>query len=140
MYHEIFDLYHPYIGDKPTLYYLFLVRYRNNEEGSNNYGKSWRGRSGIVDKFQIGYSRLPVIDEILQAVGLIDIETKPSGRGRDKIFYTVNDPLIESQFYKNEEIIKNDLIEMITKRAKQGEDLRNILGKQKGKALCLNLL
>ncbi|MRX54639.1 hypothetical protein GJU41_11715 [Bacillus idriensis] len=102
VYHELFDLYHPYIGDKATLLYTYLLRSRNNEEDNSDYGKSWRGRKGIAEKFQLSFSTLPLIDDILVASGLIAIETRPSGRGREKIYYTVNDPLEREEFRKVE--------------------------------------
>lgn len=98
VYHELFDLYHPLIGDKATLYYTYLLRYRNNEEGGSSYGKSWQGRKGVAEKFQLSYSTLPHLDAILEASGLITIETKNIGRGRDKIYYIVHDPLERESF------------------------------------------
>jgi replication initiation and membrane attachment protein DnaB len=135
MYHEIFDLYHPYIGDKATLYYLFLVRYRNNDEKSQSFGKSWRGRSGIVEKFQLSYSTLPVLDDILQAAGLINIETIPSGRGKNKIYYIVHDPLPEEKFKRNEAVLVKNLKKLIAEKANTGKDIIPLLGKEKGRLL-----
>lgn len=43
VYHELFDLYHGYIGDKATLYYTFLLRYRHNREDSE-YGCGAAGK------------------------------------------------------------------------------------------------
>lgn len=128
VYHEIWDVYHPYIGDKPTMYYLFLLRYRDNKEGSRNHGQSWRGRKGIVAKFQLGYATLPLIDGILQASGLVDIETKPSGNGSEKIYYTVHDPLTEREFEAKEDEITEKLREFIIEK----EGARRLLGKEKG--------
>lgn len=91
VYHDLIDEYHPYIGDKALLYYMFLLRYRHTKEG-DMYGKSWNGRASVVSKFQMSFSTLPMLDKILQASGLIDIETKDVKRGREKIFYIVNDP------------------------------------------------
>lgn len=126
MYHEIFDLYHPYIGDKATLIYLYLLRSRNNEKGSVNHGKSWRGRAGLVEKFQFSYSTLPLIDGILEAAGLISIETKPSGRGRDKIYYVVNDPVESSQFERYERTLIENLTAYIISNPKAAK----LIGKE----------
>jgi replication initiation and membrane attachment protein DnaB len=127
IYHEMWDVYHPYVGDKATLYYLFLLRYRNNDQQSKNRGKSWRGRKGIVEKFQIGYATLPLIDDVLKAVDLVDIETRPSGNGADKIYYTVHDPLTESEFETKEAKFCEKLREL----ALEKKGVRGLLGKEK---------
>ena len=124
MFHELFDLYHPYIGDKATLYYLYLLRYRNNEQG-----KAWNGRSKVTEKFQLSFSTLPILDEILEASGLVTIERKPSGRGKDKIIYIVHDPLERAQFREQETHIAERLCAVI---AKQGGSIGKLLGKEKG--------
>jgi replication initiation and membrane attachment protein DnaB len=126
IYHEIFDLYHPYIGDKATLYYLYLLRYRNNDEQTGDYGKAWRGRKGVVEKFQLSYSTLPLLDDILEASGLIAIETKPIGRGREKIYYVVHDPLERERFREREEAI----VERLRKLVAEKPDVAKLLGKE----------
>lgn len=131
MFHELFDLYHPYIGDKATMYYLYLLRYRNNESNSENNGKSWKGRSGIIEKFQLSFSTLPVLDAILEASGLVTLEHKPSGRGRDKIYYIVHDPKERQQFREIESKIEGRLQEVIEKHGNIGK----LLGKEKGAKL-----
>ena len=131
MFHELFDLYHPYIGDKATMYYLFLLRYRNNEKASDNMGKSWKGRSGIIEKFQLSFSTLPVLDAILEASGLVSLEYKPSGRGRDKIIYVVHDPKERQQFRDIESQIEDRLRKVIEKHGNIGK----LLGKEKGSKL-----
>lgn len=125
LYNELFDLYHDYIGDKALLYYAYLLRYRNTEKGSELYGKSWRGRRGVVEKFQFSYSALPILDDVLVCAGLIDIETKPCGRGRDKIYYIVHDPKTREEFREDEADIKRKLLALIEE--KQGA--RSIVGK-----------
>lgn len=132
MYHEVFDLYHPYIGDKATLYYLYLLRFRNHEKEKDSYGKSWKGRASVVEKFQLSYSTLPVIDAVLEAVGLISLEYKSVGRGKDKIIYVVHDPLDREKFRANE-------AQMVAKLQKVGEKHTNI-GKLLGKELGIKLL
>lgn len=132
MYHEVFDLYHPYIGDKATLYYLYLLRFRNHEAEKESYGKSWKGRTSVVEKFQLSYSTLPVIDAVLEASGLISLEYKSVGRGKDKIIYVVHDPLDREKFRANE-------TQMIAKLRKVDENHTNI-GKLLGKELGIKLL
>jgi replication initiation and membrane attachment protein DnaB len=135
MFHELFDLYHPYIGDKATMYYLYLLRYRNNEVGNVDKGKAWKGRSGAVEKFQLSYSTLPILDEILEASGLVTIEHKPIGRGRDKIYYVVHDPK-ERQYFRNiEKDIKERLKDVILKQGKK--KIGKLLGKEKGAKLLV---
>jgi hypothetical protein len=126
VYHELFDVYHDYIGDKALLYYTFLLRYRNTEKGSDKYGKSWRGRRGVVEKFQFSYSALPLLDDVLNIAGLIDIETHPSGRGRDKIFYIVHDPSTREEFRRDEERIRSELLQLM----KDKPDVSRIVGKE----------
>ncbi|WP_141431955.1 hypothetical protein [Bacillus sp. 03113] len=128
MYHEVFDLYHPYIGDKATLYYLYLLRYRNHESEKETFGKSWNGRTNVVEKFQLSYSTLPILDSILEAVGLIKIEYKPVGRGKDKIIYIVNDPMDRRKFREQEAVIRERLRQVITKHTNIGK----LLGKEQG--------
>ncbi|NRG31124.1 hypothetical protein [Niallia circulans] len=128
MYHEVFDLYHPYIGDKATLYYLYLLRYRNHEAEKDTFGKSWNGRTNVVEKFQLSYSTLPIIDAVLEAVGLIAIEYKSVGRGKDKIIYVVNDPMDRPRFRAKEESIKEKLKQVIEKHTNIGK----LLGKEEG--------
>lgn len=111
VYHEIWDVYHPYIGDKATMYYLFLLRYRNNTELQSTHGMSWRGRKGVIAKFQLGYATMPIIDGILTAAGLVDIETRPSHNGADKIYYTVHDPLTTEEFQRKEGEIRRKMTE-----------------------------
>lgn len=126
LYHELFDLYHPYIGDKATLYYLYLLRYRNNDEG-----RAWKGRASVTEKFQLSYSTLPILDAILEAAELVTIEHKPVGRGRDKIIYVVHDPLEREKFRENEPMIAGKLA---TVKAKF-EGAGSLLGKEKGQKL-----
>lgn len=128
MYHEIFDLYHPYIGDKATLYYLYLLRFRNHEAEKESYGKSWKGRTSIVEKFQLSYSTLPIIDAILKASGLITIEYKAVGRGKDKIVYVVHDPLDRAKFRENETQINENL----RKVCEEHKNIGKLLGKESG--------
>ncbi|MEH7521750.1 hypothetical protein V7149_00485 [Bacillus sp. JJ1503] len=135
LFHEIFDLYHPYIGDKATLYYLYLLRYRNNDESSYNQGMAWRGRNGIVEKFQLSFSTLPILDEILEASGLVTIERKPSGRGKDKIYYIVHDPLDRVQFRDQETQIAEELRQVVVR---QGGSIGKLLGKEKGANLSMS--
>jgi replication initiation and membrane attachment protein DnaB len=133
MFHELFDLYHPYIGDKATLYYLYLLRYRNNnKEGDRDHGRSWNGRVGVVEKFQLSYSTLPILDDILEASGLVEIERRPIGRGKDKIYYIVNDPLTRAQFREKEAQINEALRNIIDKH---GGAIGRLLGKEKGAKL-----
>lgn len=131
MYHEIFDLYHPYIGDKATLYYLYLLRYRNNEAEKGTYGRSWKGRASVVQKFQLSYSTLPVIDAILEAVGLIRLEYRPVGRGKDLIVYVVNDPAERNKFRDNEA----EMVEKLRVVAKKYGNIGKLLGKEAGSKL-----
>jgi replication initiation and membrane attachment protein DnaB len=133
VYHELFDLYHPYIGDKATLYYLYLLRYRNGDKEKAEFGRSWRGRNGVVEKFQLSYSTLPLLDRILEASGLIEIERKPCGRGRDKIYYIVNDPLEYSEFKRKEREIAFKLAALVESESR----VRTLLGKGKGTKLTL---
>ncbi|MFZ7945725.1 hypothetical protein [Neobacillus sp. 19] len=128
MYHEIFDLYHPYIGDKATLYYLYLLRYRNHEAEKDSYGRSWKGRTSVVEKFQLSFSTLPIIDSILEAVGLISLEYKSVGRGKDKIIYVVHDPLDREKFRAREKKIGEKLREVSVRHPNIGK----LLGKEIG--------
>lgn len=128
VYHDLWDVYHPYIGDKATMYYLYLLRFRNNDEHSLNHGMSWRGRKGVVEKFQLGYATLPLLDQILSAVNLVDIETRPCPNGADKIFYIVHDPLSAEDFARREEEIVERLRSLVAKKP----DVRKLLGKEKG--------
>lgn len=128
MYHDIFDLYHPYIGDKATLYYLYLLRFRNNENGGRNEGKAWKGRASVTEKFQLSFSTLPILDDILEASGLVKIERKPIGRGRDKIYYVVNDPKDRQQF----RTIESEIIKKLQDVTKKHASARKMLGKEKG--------
>lgn len=132
MYHDLYDLYHPYIGDKATLYYMYLVRYRNNEEGNANKGMAWKGRQSVVEKFQLSFSTLKVIDEILEASGLVTIERKPVGRGKDKIYYVVHDPVDRERFRVREVEITRKLAEVGRKNEKS---IGKLLGKEKGAKL-----
>lgn len=125
LYHELFDLYQDYVGDKALLYYLYLLRYRNTKKDGDMHGKSWNGRRGVVEKFQMSYSTLPLLDEILRISGLIDIETKPSGRGRDKIYYIVHDPKTREEFRMIEGRIKSELLAFIEREDKA----KSIVGK-----------
>lgn len=127
MYHEIFDLYHPYIGDTATLIYLYLLRSRNNEAGNPDAGKSWRGRRGMVEKFRVSFSTLKVIDDVLQVVGLIRIETKPSKRGKPKIIYVVNDPLDRYAFRE----VEPRIIEGLRRIYREEPRAKSVLGKEK---------
>lgn len=133
VYHELFDLYHPYIGDKATLYYLYLLRYRNGDKQKADFGRSWRGRDGVIEKFHMSYSTLPLLDQILEASGLIEIEYKPSHRGRKKIYYIVNDPLEYSEFKRKEP----ELITKLAILADGDRRIRTLLGKEKGSKLTL---
>ncbi|AYA77395.1 hypothetical protein DOE78_19140 [Bacillus sp. Y1] len=132
MHHEIFDLYHPYIGDKATLYYLYLLRFRNHEAQKESFGKSWKGRTSVVEKFQLSYSTLPVIDAILEAAGLVTLEYKSVGRGKDKIVYVVHDPLEREKFRAKETQMSERLREVIDKHRK---NIGNLLGKEIGTKL-----
>jgi len=126
VYHELFDLYHPYIGDKATLYYLYLLRYRNKDEY-----KAWNGRASVVEKFQLSYSTMPILDDILEAAGLVYIERKKSGRGKDKIIYIVNDPLERGEFREKEPEICENLREV----ASRHKNIGRLLGKERGAKL-----
>lgn len=126
VYHELFDLYHDYIGDKALLYYTFLLRYRNTDKGSGNYGKAWNGRKGVVEKFQLSYSALPLLDDILTIAGLIDIETQPSGRGRDKIYYVVHDPKTREEFRFMETRVRSELVRLMDEKP----EVKRIIGKE----------
>lgn len=128
MYHDLFDLYHEYIGDKALLYYTFLLRYRNTDKNSELFGKAWNGRRGVVDRFQFSYSTIPLIDEILDKSGLIDIETESSGRGRDKIYYVVHDPLPREEFREKEPEIEARLVALMSEEGTEG--VRTIIGKK----------
>lgn len=129
MYHEIFDLYHPYIGDKATLYYLYLLRFRNHEAEKDSYGRSWKGRTSVIEKFQLSYSTLPVIDAVLEAVGLISLEYKSVGRGKDKIIYVVHDPKDRERFRASE----TQIIERLREVAKKhNANIGRLLGKELG--------
>ncbi|MDH5159884.1 hypothetical protein [Heyndrickxia oleronia] len=132
VFHELFDLYHPYIGDKATLYYLYLLRHRNNEQGNANEGKAWNGRTSTVEKFQLSFSTLPILDDILEASGLVTIERKPVGRGKDKIYYVVHDPLDRHQFRQREEEMTGKLRKVAMKYDKA---IGKLLGKEKGAKL-----
>lgn len=132
MYHDLFDLYHPYIGDKATLYYMYLARYRNNEEGNANKGMAWKGRQAVVEKFQLSFSTLKVIDEILEASGLVTIERKPVGRGKDKIYYVVHDPVEREKFRAKEADIKRKLTQVAHSNKKT---IGKLLGKELGAKL-----
>lgn len=125
VFHELFDLYHPYIGDKATLYYLYLLRYRNNDEG-----RTWKGRMSVTEKFQLSYSTLPVLDAILEAAGLVTLEYKPIGRGKDKIIYIVHDPLEFDKFREKEPVIRENL-----RQVAKNNDIGALLGKEKGRKL-----
>lgn len=125
VFHELFDLYHPYIGDKATLYYLYLLRYRNNDEG-----RAWKGRMSVTEKFQLSYSTLPVLDAILEAAGLVTLEYKPIGRGKDKIIYIVHDPLEFDKFREKEPVIRENL-----RQVAKNNDIGALLGKEKGRKL-----
>lgn len=131
MFHELFDLYHPYIGDKATLYYLFLLRHRNNGNDGDRAGKAWNGRASVTDKFQLSYSTLPILDAILEATGLVTLEYKSVGRGKDKIIYVVHDPLDRAQFRENEAKISESIREV---KRKYGA-ASSLLGKEKGQKL-----
>lgn len=126
MFHELFDLYHPYIGDKATLYYLYLLRYRNHDEG-----RAWKGRASVTEKFQLSYSTLPMLDAILEAAGLVTLEYKPSGRGKDRIVYVVHDPLDRQHFRENETKISENIAKVKRKYQHAG----SLLGKEKGQKL-----
>jgi replication initiation and membrane attachment protein DnaB len=128
MYHELFDLYHPYIGDKATLYYLYLLRYRNHEAEKASWGRSWKGRTSVVEKFQLSYSTLPIIDAILEAAGLVTLEYKSVGRGKDKIIYVVHDPLDREKFRANE----TQLCERVRRVAEKHPNIGKLLGKECG--------
>jgi replication initiation and membrane attachment protein DnaB len=128
MYHELFDLYHPYIGDKATLYYLYLLRFRNHESEKDSYGRSWKGRTSVVEKFQLSFSTLPILDSILEASGLISLEYKSVGRGKDKIVYVVHDPLDREKFHSNETQIAESLRGVALRYLNIGK----LLGKEKG--------
>jgi replication initiation and membrane attachment protein DnaB len=128
MYHEIFDLYHPYIGDKATLYYLYLLRFRNHEAEKESYGRSWKGRTSVVEKFQLSFSTLPIIDAILEASGLISLEYKSVGRGKDKIIYVVHDPLDREKFRANE----TQMAERLRGVALKYPNIGKLLGKENG--------
>ncbi|AZU61010.1 hypothetical protein [Neobacillus mesonae] len=128
MYHEVFDLYHPYIGDKATLYYLYLLRFRNHQAEKESFGRSWKGRASVVEKFQLSYSTLPVIDAILEAAGLVSIEYKSVGRGKDKIIYVVHDPLEREKFRASETKMCERLREVSVRHPNIGK----LLGKENG--------
>jgi hypothetical protein len=126
----LYDLYHGYIGDKATLYYGFLLRYRHNEE-DENYGKSWNGRKGIAEKFQLSYSTLPVLDRILEIAELVEITTVPSGRGKERIVYTVHDPLTREQFRWRQP----EIAERLRQYVEENKAAATLVGKEFKKAL-----
>lgn len=121
MYHELWDLYHPLIGDTATLFYQYLYRFRNNENG-----RSWKGRTSIVEKFRISRKTLPKLDKVLEASGLITIEYKPSGRGKDRIVYVINDPLERKEFQLQQEAIMYRLKQVV----QQDKSIAKMLGKE----------
>jgi replication initiation and membrane attachment protein DnaB len=126
VHHEIFDVYHPIIGDKATLYYLYLLRKRNNSKDSPDKGRAWDGRRGVTDKFNFGSATLIALDAILVAAGLVEIELRPSGRGKPKIYYIVHEPLEKAEFSEKEAEITGRLMAAI---AENGEVAR-YLGKE----------
>ncbi|MGE7271419.1 hypothetical protein ACQKK5_08165 [Brevibacillus panacihumi] len=113
VHHEIFDVYHPIIGDKATLYYLYLLRKRNNKRDSPDKGRAWDGRIGVTDKFNFGRATLVALDAILVAAGLVEIEHRPSGRGKPKIYYVVHEPLEKAEFDAKEAEITGRIMEAV---------------------------
>ncbi len=126
LYHELFDCYQPYIGDKATLYYTFLLRYRNNDASSDEKGKSWTGRKRAIEQLSFNYTQLRRVDSILEAFDLVRIEYRPSGRGRPLTVYFVNDP-IESERFKERE---PDYFKRLQRVCEEDEGVSNMLGKK----------
>lgn len=122
----IFDRYQPIIGDQATLYYLYLLRKRNNQEGHDNYGKAWDGRRGVLEKFRMGAERIAQIDKILKSAGLIEIEEKPSGRGKKKIYYIVNDALPKDEFNEKESEVVGKIMALIAEDSR----IAKVIGKE----------
>ncbi|WP_181349462.1 hypothetical protein [Thalassobacillus sp. CUG 92003] len=127
MFHEIFDDYHHYIGDKATLYYLFLLRYKNNEKGTEKEGKSWVGRKKIIEEFNYNFTQIKRCESILEAVDLIRIEHQPSGRGRPKHIYYVNHPYEKDVFKQHEAQYFRNLQRVVN----EDPDVAKMLGKGK---------
>lgn len=125
VYNELWDCYHPLIGDKPTLYYTFLLRYRNTDEAGDAFGMAWIGRQGVVDRFRIGFATLPIIDDILIAAGLADVERRRLTNGTEKIYYTVHDPLESGEFLRKE----SEITARIAKVVAEKEAARRVVGK-----------
>lgn len=129
IHHEIFDLYHDYIGDKATLYYLLLQRHRNNDTG-----KSWPGRKKIVEEYNFNYTQVRQADDILVAADLITIEHKPVGRGRPKNIYYVHDA-DERQVFRDKEA---DIIAKLTALCEKDPKIVGMLGRKFRKQLKTN--
>ncbi|MBU8715450.1 hypothetical protein KM924_23400 [Brevibacillus parabrevis] len=126
VHHEVFDVYHPIIGDKATLYYLYLLRKRNNKRDSPDRGRAWDGRIGVTDKFNFGRATLVTLDTILVAAGLVEIELRPSGRGKPKIYYIVHEPLEKAEFSEREAEITGRIMEAIV----ENREVATYLGKE----------
>jgi hypothetical protein len=122
----VFDRYHEIIGDQATLYYMYLLRKRNNQENNGNYGRAWDGRKGVLEKFRMGAERIAQIDKILKAAGLIEIEEKPSGRGKKKIYYIVNDALPKDEFNEKEPEIVGKIMALIAEDSR----IAKVIGKE----------
>ncbi len=74
------------------------------------------------------------MDDILLISGLIEIETEPSGRGRDKIYYIVHDPLSRDEFREKESDIRTDLLRLIEKKSEAGRIVgKEVKPKRKGR-------
>jgi len=93
---------------------------------------AWKGRQSVVKKFQLSFSTLKVIDEILEASGLVTIERKPVGRGKDKIYYVVHDPVEREKFRAREADIKRKLTQVAQTNEKT---IGKLLGKELGAKL-----
>lgn len=127
LYHELFDLYHPYIGDKATLYYLYLLRYKNNKEGVETQGKAWVGRKKVSAEFNMNFAQLKRADAILGAVDLIRIEHVNVGRGRPKFVYFINHPLEKERFPE----VESEYTERLKSLCVEDPDVIKMLGKLK---------
>lgn len=120
---DVFGLYHPYIGDKATLYYLYLASQRDNETGV-----VWKTRREIVEKFRFSRSTIPLIERILNAVGLVTLKYVFVGRGQDKIVYIVHDPLTAYDFTQR----RNEIIGRLRQTVSETPSIAKILGKESG--------
>lgn len=98
VYHVLWTHYLPIIGKDALVFYLYLAYHRQTNRGHPKYGKAWPGRQKITEELSISPKQLPLLDAILESVGLVVIDHVPSGKGKPKIEYTINDPVSEDQF------------------------------------------